>query len=185
MAKAEVAELQVPGVLRSFNPVTGELVSEVKTATPSEVREAVERARLAQPGWGALGAEERAKALRLLAYEIRARMDDFVETVSAETGKPQVEALSHDVLPTLLTIRYLGRIAPKALRSQRVGRLIAPVLGLSSSIAICTRKSSRILAKSITIICRFSRRKDSWATAASCFAWQWSVRARSQYPAPP
>ena len=35
MAKAEVAELQVPGVLRSFNPVTGELVSEVKTATPS------------------------------------------------------------------------------------------------------------------------------------------------------
>src|SRR5437867_4029043 len=70
----------------------------------------------------------------MLAYEIRARMDDFVETVSAEPAKPPVEALSHDVLPTLLTIRYLGRIAPKALRSQRVGRLIAPVLGLSSSI---------------------------------------------------
>src|SRR6266496_3991531 len=134
MAKAEVAELQVPGVLRSFSPVTGELVSEVKAATPNEVREAVERARLAQPGWAALGAEGRAKALRTLAYEIRGRMDDFVETVSGETGKPRVEALSHDGLPTLLTIRYLGRIAPKALRSQRVGRLIAPVLGLSSSI---------------------------------------------------
>jgi acyl-CoA reductase-like NAD-dependent aldehyde dehydrogenase len=134
MAEANVAELEAPDLLRSFNPRTGEIVAEVKSATPEEVREAVARARAAQPGWSALGVKGRAEALLEVAHEIHARMEDFVQTVSAETGKPAVESLSHDVLPTLLTIRYMGRIAPKALRPRSVGRLIAPVLGFSSRI---------------------------------------------------
>jgi succinate-semialdehyde dehydrogenase/glutarate-semialdehyde dehydrogenase len=134
MAKAKVAELESPNALRSFNPRSGDLVAEVESATPDEVREAVRRAREAQPAWAARGAEGRAEALLEMAHRIHARMDDFVDTISAETGKPRVEALSHDVVPTLLTIRYLARIGPKALRPQRVGRLIAPVLGFSSTI---------------------------------------------------
>jgi acyl-CoA reductase-like NAD-dependent aldehyde dehydrogenase len=133
MAKAKVAELQA-NALRSFNPRTGELVTEMVGATPEDVRAAVRRARAAQPAWASRGAEGRAEALLRVAHEIHARMDDFVDTISAETGKPHVESLSHDVVPTLLTIRYLARIAPKALRPETVGRLIAPTLGFSSKI---------------------------------------------------
>jgi len=110
------------------------MVAEVQPATPEDVREAVNRARAAQPGWSDLGAGGRADLLRAVGYEIHRRLDDISRTVSAETGKPEVEALSHDVLPTLLTIRYLARVAPKALRPVRVGRLVAPVLGFSSTI---------------------------------------------------
>jgi acyl-CoA reductase-like NAD-dependent aldehyde dehydrogenase len=134
MANARVAELETPHVLRSFDPRTGQVVAEVQTATPSEVREAVAKGRVAQPDWATLGVRGRGQALLEVAHELHARMDDIVETVSAETGKPHVEALSHDVLPTLLTIRYLARIAPKALRTEKVGRLIAPILGFTSTI---------------------------------------------------
>jgi len=134
MAKAKVAELQASNALRSFNPRTGEMVAEVQPATPKEVGEAVRRARVAQPGWGDIGVAGRADALRAVGYEIHRRLDDISRTISAETGKPDVEALSHDVLPTLLTIRYLARIAPRALRPVRAGRLVAPVVGFSSTI---------------------------------------------------
>src|SRR5436190_14522697 len=98
MAKAKVAELQASNALRSFNPRTGEMVAEVQPATPDEVRQAVKRARAAQPGWSDLGAGGRADLLRAVGYEIHRRLDDISRTVSAETGKPEVEALSHDVL---------------------------------------------------------------------------------------
>jgi acyl-CoA reductase-like NAD-dependent aldehyde dehydrogenase len=129
MAKAKVSEVQRAGILRCFNPRTGEVVSEVKTTSPQAVREAVSRARAAQPAWAGLGVKGRAEALLEVAHQIHARRDDFVQRVSAETGKPSVEALTHDVVPTLLTIRYLARIAPGALRPWRVGRVVGPVLG--------------------------------------------------------
>jgi acyl-CoA reductase-like NAD-dependent aldehyde dehydrogenase len=110
------------------------MVAEVKAATPHEVQEAVTRARAAQPAWAALGIKGRADALLEVAHRIHARMDDFVSTVSAETGKPEVESLSHDVVPTLLTIRYLGQIAPRTLRTRPVGRVVGPLLGFRSAI---------------------------------------------------
>jgi acyl-CoA reductase-like NAD-dependent aldehyde dehydrogenase len=134
MAKAKVAGMQTSTALRCFNPRTGELVTEVAAARPEEVGEAVRRARAAQPAWAARGVEGRAEALLKVAHAIHAHIDDFVNTISAETGKPRVEALSHDVVPTLLTIRYLSKLAPKALSPQTVGRLIAPALGFSSRI---------------------------------------------------
>jgi acyl-CoA reductase-like NAD-dependent aldehyde dehydrogenase len=131
---AKVVKLQQPTVLRSFDPRTGDAVAEVLSATPDEVRDAVGRARAAQPAWAELGVEGRYRELRKVARAIHEQMDDIVRTVSAETGKPEAEALSHDVLPTLLTITYLGRIAPKALRPQRIGRVVAPLLGFRSRI---------------------------------------------------
>src|SRR6266536_2318387 len=120
--------------LPSFDPATGAVVGEVRSAMPDEVRRAVARARAAQPGWAALSVQERARWMGRVRRRMNLRMDEVLATICRETGKPRAEAVAHDVLPSLLTMAYLERIAPRALRSERVGTLVAPVLGLSSRI---------------------------------------------------
>jgi acyl-CoA reductase-like NAD-dependent aldehyde dehydrogenase len=134
MAKARAVSPVPPDFLRSFDQASGTPVAEVRPATPAEVQEAVRRAREAQPGWAALGTAGRVQALHELRGRMHRRMDEIVRTVMAETGKPQTEALSHDVLPGILTMSYLGWIAPRALRPQRVGRVAGPPFGFRSTI---------------------------------------------------
>lgn len=123
-----------PQMLRSVDPATGRVRAEIPASTPEEVREAVQRARRAAPGWRERSVAERAHAVRELRHRIGERIDDVVETVSAENGKPRAEALSHDVVPSVLTMRYLEAIAPRALRPKPVGRLVGPMFGTSSRI---------------------------------------------------
>src|SRR5204862_2867596 len=96
--------------LRSFDPATGAVVGEVPSATPNEVREAVARARAAQPRWAALPVQERARLMSGVRRRMELRMDEVLATVCRETGKPRAEAVAHDVLPSLLTMAYLERI---------------------------------------------------------------------------
>src|SRR5206468_1900364 len=95
---------------------------------------AVQHARKAFPQWSALSPAERAGHMKEVRHRIFERLEDIVQTVSAENGKPRAEALAHDVLPSLVTIQYLEYLAPRALKPERVGRFIGPVMGLSSRI---------------------------------------------------
>jgi acyl-CoA reductase-like NAD-dependent aldehyde dehydrogenase len=105
--------------LRIVAPASGELLAEVPAAGPAELSAALERARMAQPAWAALGVRERGRALRRLARAIR---DDaaLTETLVAETGKPRYEAVGMEVFYTLeLTRYYTGRAGRRALREER------------------------------------------------------------------
>ena len=121
-------------LLRSFDPATGNVVRQFRANTAGEVRDAVARARAAAPAWAALGPTDRAKAMAEVRHEIHRRMDDLVNVISRETGKPRAEAMSHDVLPSLLTIAYLSAVAPRALRPTHPGRLLGPILATRSRI---------------------------------------------------
>jgi acyl-CoA reductase-like NAD-dependent aldehyde dehydrogenase len=138
MAQAKTrtkATAEGPPMLKSFNPSTGEAMGEIPSNTPEEVREAVARARKVQPEWAAIPPPGRAHLLKAVRERIYERMDDIIDTVSKENGKPEAEALTHDVLPSVLFLAYLGRIAPKALRTRPTGRLIGPIAaGLRSEI---------------------------------------------------
>ena len=120
--------------LTSFDPVSGRAVQDIAADTPDEVRQAVARARKAAPGWAALGPSGRARALRAVRHRIHETTDELVATISRENGKPRAEALSHDVLPTLLTFRYLEWLAPRALRPEPAGRIVGPALGLRGEV---------------------------------------------------
>ena len=48
----------------SLNPATGEVLREIECAGEIEVRDAVARARAAQPGWAELGLRRRIEILR-------------------------------------------------------------------------------------------------------------------------
>ncbi|MGH2819029.1 MAG: aldehyde dehydrogenase family protein, partial [Actinomycetota bacterium] len=121
-------------VLKSFNPRTGDRVGEVRAVSPGEVGDAVAAARKMAPDWASIEPRGRARVLEEVRHRIDARLEDIVETVALECGKPRAEALAHDVLPTVLALRYLERLAPRALRPERVGRAIGAVFGLSSTI---------------------------------------------------
>ncbi|HEY5090326.1 MAG TPA: aldehyde dehydrogenase family protein, partial [Polyangia bacterium] len=89
-----------PSPLRVKNPATDELLEEIPCADEAAAEAAVARARAAQPAWAALPFAYRARALRRLGRAIR---DDngFLDTLSAESGKPRYEAELIELFYTL------------------------------------------------------------------------------------
>ena len=121
-------------MLASGDPRTGTVVREIPAGTPDEVRDAVAAARRAARAWAALPVDRRARALARVRAAIHERMDHVVETISRENGKPPAEALAHDVVPALLTMAYLERIAPRALAPRAAGRFVGTLLGSGSRV---------------------------------------------------
>ncbi|HJR46110.1 MAG TPA: aldehyde dehydrogenase family protein [Actinomycetota bacterium] len=120
--------------LKSFNPRTGEVRKEIPVTPTAEVVEVVERARKMVPEWASIDPAGRARALREVRHRLHARVDDAVRIVSEETGKTPFEALAYDIMPTLLLLAYFEKVAPKALRRERVGRIIGPFAGVTSHV---------------------------------------------------
>ncbi|HEU4560640.1 MAG TPA: aldehyde dehydrogenase family protein [Longimicrobium sp.] len=85
------------------------------------VRAAVERARAAQAAWGALSVRQRVRHLRALRGVLVRRMDEVIDIIRHETGKPAVEALGHEVIILAGLIKAYEKRAPKVLKPKRVG----------------------------------------------------------------
>ncbi|MDQ4094742.1 MAG: aldehyde dehydrogenase family protein [Actinomycetota bacterium] len=118
---------KAPDKLVRFNPSTGEKFGEVPANSPGEIRDIVQQARKVQPEWEAIEPAGRARILRELRTAIYNRIDDIVETVHLETGKPRHEAFAHDVGPVIMDMNFYDRAVTKALKPQVRGRLAGPV----------------------------------------------------------
>ncbi|MCW4463912.1 aldehyde dehydrogenase family protein [Glutamicibacter sp. MNS18] len=70
------------------DPATGEVVGRVAEATVAELDAAIDTARASQPGWDALGHEERKRLLNAAADNIEANAEALAELLSREQGKP-------------------------------------------------------------------------------------------------
>lgn len=100
------------------NPVTGEVIGTVPNSTPDDVREAVRRAREAQPAWNARGSRGRARLLRLWADELWRSRDLLMHTIRQETGKNDTGALL-EVIVLDNALEYCANHAPRLLRPQK------------------------------------------------------------------
>jgi succinate-semialdehyde dehydrogenase / glutarate-semialdehyde dehydrogenase len=74
------------------DPSTGTEVGRVLAATAGEVREAVDAAQRAFPGWAALSPEERGAPLRRAHELVLEHADDLARALTLEGGKPFDEA---------------------------------------------------------------------------------------------
>jgi lactaldehyde dehydrogenase / glycolaldehyde dehydrogenase len=70
------------------NPATAEVIATTPAASAEDARAALAEARVAQPGWGALPAIERARAVSKLADKVHERAEMLAHIVVIEQGKP-------------------------------------------------------------------------------------------------
>ncbi len=102
------------------NPATLEPVGEIEVQTAEEVREAVRRARAAQPEWAALGFQERARYMERALEILLERQDEFIEVVMRESGKTRTEALMFTIFASCDSLRYYTKNTARILRPKKV-----------------------------------------------------------------
>ncbi|HYD53078.1 MAG TPA: aldehyde dehydrogenase family protein, partial [Gemmatimonadaceae bacterium] len=116
---SEVAEARGAEVA-SRDPVSGAVWRRFEALDEEGVREAVARARRAQPAWAACSARARARVVARFHDLLVERRADAARTIRREMGKPAQEALASEVVPVLDHARFLAREAPRALRTRRL-----------------------------------------------------------------
>jgi acyl-CoA reductase-like NAD-dependent aldehyde dehydrogenase/uncharacterized protein (DUF2141 family) len=82
----------------------------------------MQRARRAQAQWVRLTTAQRAQPLRRLRYSIARRMDEIVQVISDEIGKPAMDVLAGDVMVTLELLRFYEREAARVLKPVKRGK---------------------------------------------------------------
>ncbi|VDC22504.1 L-piperidine-6-carboxylate dehydrogenase [Pseudogemmobacter humi] len=81
------------GTLKSFTPVTGEEIAQLKPDTAATTEAAIARAKAAFEAWRVVPAPRRGELVRLLGEELRAAKEDLGALVSIEAGKIPSEGL--------------------------------------------------------------------------------------------
>ena len=80
------------GQIEVLNPATGQVIRTVPDMTPAQVKELVDRARAAQPGWQALGFEGRARYMMKLKSWFIDNKERVLASLMEETGKTREDA---------------------------------------------------------------------------------------------
>ena len=102
------------------NPATGDIVGYSQMNTPEEAREAIRRARAAQPAWAALPLEERARYIERIRDYLVDHADAVSDTISKDVGKTRIEALATEVLTSALATAYYIKNARRFLKPRKV-----------------------------------------------------------------
>ena len=118
----------------SYDPATGEDVGRAPLASPEDVKEAVRRARAAQPAWASLSFQARGRIILRARKLVLAERDEIARLVSRETGKPVAEALAMEIVPTLDAMHYFAHASENLLRPQKIDIGQYGLMGRSSTI---------------------------------------------------
>lgn len=98
-------------VLESRSPKDGRVIGSVYESTPNEVYETIDRARNTARRWRESNFAMRRNYLLTVRDVLMDRIDEIVDVVTAETGKPEGEALAAEILVTADLIGYCaGRL---------------------------------------------------------------------------
>ncbi len=122
----------VQRTIASKNPATGEILAEIPISTPEEVRHAVTRAWEAFPQWAGRPFAERGRVILEAREYVLKHLEDIVEVVYKETGKPKTEALSSDVMAVLDLMTYYAQNTETLLRQERIPLGKYSLMGRSS-----------------------------------------------------
>jgi len=102
------------------NPATGDIVGYSRMNTAEEAREALRRARAAQPAWAALPLEERVRYILRIRDYLVDNADAVSETIANDVGKTRVEALATEVLTSAMATDYYAKNARRFLQPRKV-----------------------------------------------------------------
>jgi aldehyde dehydrogenase (NAD+) len=99
----------------TFNPATGEVLTEVAEGAEADVDRAVSAARDAfeDSDWSRMSGRKRGRLLHRIADAIEARTDDLARLETLDNGKPFKEARAIDIREAVETFRYYAGWADK------------------------------------------------------------------------
>lgn len=103
-----------------INPATGDVVGYSRVNTPEEAREALQRARAAQPAWAALPLAERVRYMLRLRDDLIDHADEVSAIVAKDVGKTRIDALATEVLPSALATDYYAKNARRFLNPRQL-----------------------------------------------------------------
>jgi len=101
-----------PGTLEMLGP-------DMHAMTAAEVRERIERARVAQKTWAKSSFKQRRLLLKIIQRFVLENQDDICQVSARDSGKPLVDAAFGEILVTLEKIRWLLREGEQWLRPER------------------------------------------------------------------
>lgn len=107
--------------LQSIDPSNGELLGAVTTATDSQIRQAVLKAKIAAPGWRGLSAARRVELIESAWSAAEPEIAALAELLSREMGK-DIRRATGEVSGTVYGGPYIAHAAERALRPTTVGR---------------------------------------------------------------
>ncbi len=102
------------------DPATGDIVGYSRTNTPEEARDALRRARAAQPAWAARSLAERKQYIARIRDYLVEHADAVSDTIARDVGKTRVEALATEVLTSALATDYYLKNARRFLKPRRL-----------------------------------------------------------------
>lgn len=108
-------------LLTTRNPATGAEVGRVAVTPAEEVGEIVQRARAAQRRWAGTSWSERSAVLSRWWKILSRDRDAWSDLIRDEIGKPRIEALAGEVVPTLDGLRWTIQHGKSALRDEKIG----------------------------------------------------------------
>jgi len=116
----------------SYDPSTGEEIGRAPLMNAADVAAAVNRARAAQPAWAALSYRQRVPFILRAREIVLDQLEEIATLISRETGKPAVEAISMEIVPTLDLMHYFAENTRRLLDHRRIGLGQYGLMGRSS-----------------------------------------------------
>jgi succinate-semialdehyde dehydrogenase/glutarate-semialdehyde dehydrogenase len=118
----------------SRDPSTGDEIGRTALMNADDVVASVQFARTAQPAWAALSYDQRAHYVLRARELVLAQTEEIARLISRETGKPPVEAISMEIVPTLDLMNYFARNTATMLKRQKIDIGQYGLMGRSSYI---------------------------------------------------
>jgi acyl-CoA reductase-like NAD-dependent aldehyde dehydrogenase len=115
------------GTIAVENPATGELITTIPMLSAEEIEAMAQRARVAQPGWEAIGFEERGRVLRRAQKWMLDNAERVIDVVVSESGKTHEDAQLVDLGYTVSALGFWAKEAPNYLADERVPSWNNPV----------------------------------------------------------
>lgn len=102
-----------------INPGNGKVIDKIKISSRKEVNLAVEKAQETFKIWSSFPIKKRISFILNVKRYILDHMDEIVEILHNETGKIQMEVLTHELLGPIDTIYQYAKKAPQLLKPKK------------------------------------------------------------------
>ena len=118
-----------------FNPAIGEKIGTSALHSSKDLKIAIEKARSAQRTWADFTVKERTERIKRIRNFLIDHTDELVSTIAEDTGKSPTDALSTEIIPSVMAVNYYCRNAKRFLKDQIIG---------AGNIALCFKRTKII-----------------------------------------